>query len=287
VWRSRDQGATRQPAGLQGYTIKALATSRVAPETIYAGTKPAALFASYKGGATWTELAAFRRIPSRRFWGAPAEKPFIGYVQAIALSPSDPQTIVVGMEWGVVVRSRDGGHTWTDHRSGALRDCHSLVFHASNGEWVYEAGGSGAGVALSQSAGERWTQPGGGLDRHSGWAVAADPARPDVWYASLSKSALMGCRSLSTPGPIRCSLIPRLLVRCTPDSAMARSGWGLSMGTPGSTCRLGLGALSGYSSRSDAEWLETLREEASMQAKTRPISIGRAFPVHPCGWWAP
>ena len=25
-----------------------------------------------------------------------------------------------------------------------------------------------------------------GLDRHYGWAAAADPARPDIWYVSLS-----------------------------------------------------------------------------------------------------
>lgn len=189
VWRSQDQGVTWRPAGLQGYHVKALATSRSA-ETIYAGTKPACLFVSQDGASTWTELTTFRQISSRRFWVSPAEKPFIGYVQAIALSPTDPQTIVVGIEFGAVVRSQDGGQTWTDHRSGALRDCHSLVFHAANGDWVYEAGGTGAGVAVSQTAGDRWTQPGAGLQQHYGWAVAADPARPEVWYASLSSSAL-------------------------------------------------------------------------------------------------
>lgn len=190
VWRSQDQGTTWHPMGLQGYHVKALATSRIVPETIYAGTKPACLFVSRDDGTTWTELTTFRQIPSRRFWVSPAEKPFIGYVQAIALSPTDPETIVVGIELGAVVRSQDGGHTWTDHRSGALRDCHSLVFHVSNGDWIYEAGGTGAGVAVSQTAGERWAQPRDDLDRHYGWAVAADPARPDIWYASLSSSAL-------------------------------------------------------------------------------------------------
>jgi hypothetical protein len=33
-----------------------------------------------------------------------------------------------------------------------------------------------------------WTQPRAGLDRHYGWAAAADPARPEVWYAALSPS---------------------------------------------------------------------------------------------------
>jgi hypothetical protein len=142
---------------------------------------------SHDGGESWTELPAFRKIPSRRFWFSPVG--FTAYVQAIALSPIDLETILVGIELGAVVRSDDGGQTWSDHREGALRDCHSLAFHRTAGDWVYEAGGTGRGVAVSRDAGERWRQPKDGLDRHYGWAVAADPARPDVWYASLSSSA--------------------------------------------------------------------------------------------------
>jgi hypothetical protein len=90
------------------------------------------------------------------------------------------------IEFGAVVQSRDGGQSWTGHRRGALRDCHSLTFHATHGDWVYEGGGTGAGVSVSRDAGATWIQPKEGLDRHYGWAVAADPAQPDVWYASLA-----------------------------------------------------------------------------------------------------
>jgi hypothetical protein len=65
-----------------------------------------------------------------------------------------------------------------------LRDCHSLTFHATSGDWVYEAGGGGA--AVSRDGGITWRQPKAGLDRRYGWAVAADPAQPEVWYASVS-----------------------------------------------------------------------------------------------------
>jgi hypothetical protein len=188
VLRSVDGGMTWQPRGLEGQNIKALAASPVSPETLYAGTRPARLYVSHDGGERWTELTAFRKIPSRRFWLSPVG--FVAYVQAITLSPSDAQTLLVGIEVGAVVRSSDGGETWTDHRSGALRDCHSLTFHMANGDWVYEAGGTGGGVAVSRDAGEHWRQPKDGLDRHYGWAVAADPAQPDIWYASLSPGAL-------------------------------------------------------------------------------------------------
>jgi len=187
VLRSEDRGKTWQAAGLSGKIVKALAVSPHARGTIYAGTKsPPLMFVSRDGGLTWTELEAFRHIRGRRLWFSPAEPPFTAYVQAIALSPTDPNVIDVGIEFGAVVRSEDGGRSWSGHRPGALRDCHSMTFHAKNGDWIYEAGGTGAGVSVSRDSGRTWRQSKTGLDRNYGWACAADPARPEVWYASLS-----------------------------------------------------------------------------------------------------
>jgi hypothetical protein len=189
VLRSDDGGASWHPSGLSGQIVKSLAVSRLARGSVYAGTRPARVYVSHDGGQRWEELESFRRIRSRRFWFSPAEPPFTAYVQAIALSPADPDVIVAGIEFGAVVRSADGGRTWSGHRRGALRDCHSLTFHATDGDWIYEGGGTGAGAAVSRDGGARWHQLRAGLDRHYGWAVAADPARPDVWYASVAPGA--------------------------------------------------------------------------------------------------
>jgi hypothetical protein len=185
VLRSADAGRTWRPAGLPGQIVKSVAASPTESGVVYAGTKPALIFASRDGGEHWSELPAFRRV--RAFWWfSPAEPGFTAYVQAIALSPADPQLLLVGIEAGAVLRSTDGGQTWQGHRPGALRDCHSLAFHARNGDWLYEGGGTGGGAACSRDGGRTWRQPRAGLDRHYGWAVAADPAQPEVWYASLS-----------------------------------------------------------------------------------------------------
>jgi photosystem II stability/assembly factor-like uncharacterized protein len=186
VLRSDDRGKTWQPTGMEGQVVKAIAVSPVEAGLVFAGTKPPGVFVSRDSGSHWEELRAFRHIFSRRFWFSPAEKPFTAYVQGIAPSPTDPGVILVGVEFGAVVRSTDGGKTWQDHRKGALRDCHSITFHASNGDWVYEGGGTGAGAAFSRDSGNTWTQMRQGLDRHYGWAAAADPARSDIWYVSLS-----------------------------------------------------------------------------------------------------
>lgn len=187
VLRSDDRGKTWRAIGPDGRIVKAISASPLEPGVVYVGTKgPPLMFVSRDGGRNWKELEGFRRIRGRRLWFSPAEPPFTAYVQAIALSPTDPNVIVVGIEFGAVVRSEDGGRTWSGHRHGALRDCHSMTFHAANGDWVYEAGGSGAGVSVSRDGGRTWKQFRAGLDRHYGWACAADPARPEVWYASLS-----------------------------------------------------------------------------------------------------
>jgi len=189
VLHSNDFGQNWKPVGLEGLAIRALCASRTDPNTVYAGTKPPALFVTHNSGVNWQEIEAFCK--KRAFWWfSPAEgRPFTPYVQAIALSPIDPDLVVVGIELGAILRTTDGGRTWENHRPGALRDCHSLAAHATNGDWLYEGGGSGAGVAFSRDGGKTWRQPSIGLDRHYGWAVAADPARPEIWYAALSPSA--------------------------------------------------------------------------------------------------
>ena len=185
VIRSIDKGKTWRPSGMEGHVIKAIALSPAEPGLIVVGTRPASIFISRDGGQHWMEAVSFKKT-RRWFWFSPAEKPFTAYVQGIALSPTNPNVMVVGVEFGSVVRSTDGGKTWQDHRNGALRDCHSITFHATNGDWVYEGGGTGAGAAFSRDAGNTWTQSRRGLDRHYGWATAADPTRPEVMYVSLS-----------------------------------------------------------------------------------------------------
>ncbi|MDX1612768.1 MAG: hypothetical protein R3300_00585 [Candidatus Promineifilaceae bacterium] len=181
---SSDWGQSWQPTGLSGLTVKSLAVSSHRRGLLYAGTKPAYLYTSADGGATWTELSGFRQVPGRWKWLSPAEWPFQAYVQAIALSPTDSDVLLAGIEAGAVVRSDDGGHTWSGHRAGADRDCHSMTFHATDGDWIYEGGGGGP--AVSQDGGRSWHHPTEGLDGRYCWACAGDPQRPEVWYVSAA-----------------------------------------------------------------------------------------------------
>jgi photosystem II stability/assembly factor-like uncharacterized protein len=181
---SRDQGRTWRSLGLGDQIVKALAVSPQQPGVMYAGTKPACVFRSRDGGETWDELESFRRIRGRWWWRSPAEPPdWRAYVQGLSLSPTDPNHIAAGIEFGALVISRDGGRSWSNHCKRALRDCHSLTFHAHNGDWIYEGGGGGA--AVSRDGGWTWRKEKGMPDTY-GWACAADPERPEIWYFSAS-----------------------------------------------------------------------------------------------------
>ncbi len=186
IFRSEDGGKTWQSAGLEGQIVKALAVSAHESGKIFAGTKPAYLFVSPDHGQSWQELDSFRHIRGRRLWFSPAEKPGQAYVMAITFSPTEPQTVLVGIEFGAVIRSIDGGETWSNHISESLRDCHDLTFNARDGDWVYEAGGTGGGASFSQDGGKTWQKKKSGLAKNYGVACAADPDRPEVWYVSVA-----------------------------------------------------------------------------------------------------
>ncbi len=186
VYRSVDRGLSWAPLGLAGRIVKSLAVSPHDPDVIYAGVKPALVYKTNDGGKHWDELRGFRHVPNRWWWFSPAEPPFRAYVNALAVSPAEPYVVLAGIEFGALVRSEDGGRTWSDHLPNAMRDCHVLKFHHHNGQWVYEAGGPGSGAAVSRDGGKTWRQPGGGLAVNYGVTCVADPERPEVWYAALA-----------------------------------------------------------------------------------------------------
>jgi photosystem II stability/assembly factor-like uncharacterized protein len=152
---------------------------------VYAGTEPSNLYRSEDGGTTWQLLPELRRLPSEPRWSFPP-RPWTHHVRTIALHPTDPDSLFVGIELGGVMRSIDGGRTWIDHNPEAHSDAHQLLTHPLAPERVYEV--AGQGIAVSPDRGQNWRRLDDGLDRHYAWATAADPGDPDLWYASVSRS---------------------------------------------------------------------------------------------------
>jgi len=189
IYCSEDLGLSWKASGLDGQFIKSIAVNKHNSNIIYAGTKRALLFISTDRANTWTELKGFRQIPNRWWWFSPAEPPDLRpYVIAIAPSPSEPDVLLAGIEFGAVVRSEDNGQSWSRHLDGALRDCHSLMYHTENGNRVYQAGGSGGGAAFSLNGGRSFQRKRHGLAKHYGIVCAADPENPEIWYVCVASS---------------------------------------------------------------------------------------------------
>jgi hypothetical protein len=113
--RSTDGGATWLPAGLAGIAIRSVAVSPSRSGILCVGTKPPGLFISHDHGATWQDLAGLRK--RRQWWWFTPAEPGAAYTQAVALSPTDPNVILAGIELGAVLRSEDCGVTAIRSRS--------------------------------------------------------------------------------------------------------------------------------------------------------------------------
>jgi photosystem II stability/assembly factor-like uncharacterized protein len=152
---------------------------------VYAGTEPSNLYRSEDGGRRWQRLPALDALPSRPNWSFPP-RPWTHHLRTIALHPSDPDRLTVGIELGGVLRSQDGGASFIDHNPQAHSDAHQLLTHPLAPERVYEV--AGQGIARSEDFGATWGRLEQNLDRHYAWAQAIGPADPDLWYVSISRS---------------------------------------------------------------------------------------------------
>ncbi len=192
LYTSDDAGASWRSDG-HGLADRRVLSVAVSPShresgisVVYAGTEPTNLYCSEDGGSGWQLLRALRELPSEPDWSFPP-RPWTHHVRTIALHPTDPDWLAVGIELGGVMRSLDAGASWIDHNPEAHSDAHQLLTHPLAPERLYEA--AGQGIARSENRGATWTRVENGLDRRYAWAQAIDPGNPDLWYVAVSRSA--------------------------------------------------------------------------------------------------
>jgi photosystem II stability/assembly factor-like uncharacterized protein len=228
IFKSEDVGGTWEKlSGIEHPRVTAVAVSPT-DGAVYAGTEPSALFVSRDGGESWRELEGMSNLPSAPTWSFPP-RPWTSHVRAIALSYSDPNLVVAGIELGGVVRSADGGETWQDQRPGAQADCHSLFAHPGAPELLYEAGGGG--FAQSTDFGESWEAwprtrktPRSSTPRRPRDLAGRTVEDPRMRPSTAGQAMSGGSRSSKAcpHSPMLCARTRRHQERCTPASETGR-----------------------------------------------------------------
>lgn len=184
LWRSDDGGAEwrQAPGDLSGRSVSAVAVAPNA-DLVYAGTDPSAMWRTENGSRRWEALTAFNELDSAPTWSFPP-RPETSHVRWITLDPVDPARLYVCVEAGALVRSADGGGTWTDRVPGGPFDTHTLAVHPQAPGRLYSAAGDGLmvpghGYNESRDGGDSWAQPDAGIEHHYLYGLAVDSGDPD------------------------------------------------------------------------------------------------------------
>lgn len=108
-YRSTDHGASWERLGFpdDGMQVWSILVHPRDPRTLYAGTSPVAVYRSDNGGETWRRLPKATQ-PER------VKMAFACRVLRLAADPGDPQALYAALEVAGVMRSLDGGESWTD-----------------------------------------------------------------------------------------------------------------------------------------------------------------------------
>jgi photosystem II stability/assembly factor-like uncharacterized protein len=196
IFRSVDRGKTwtNKSEGLGHKDIRSIAVHPKNPAVVFAGSSPAALFASEDQGEHWHEVQSLRNHPTKEIWNFPVE-PWVPHVQTIALDPASPETMYAGVEVGTILKSEDGGGSWENIGATVSKDVHHLAIHPSRPERVFMASADdtppfdlrgGHGIYRSDDKGTHWKHVINGLGKRTFChnATAFDPEEPDTLYIS-------------------------------------------------------------------------------------------------------
>jgi photosystem II stability/assembly factor-like uncharacterized protein len=160
-----------------------------APNTLYCGVAPAALFESRDAGSTWSLVEGLYNHPHREKW-----TPGFGGLCLHTILP-DPVTsgrMFVAISTGGVYRTDDGGTTWRTSHTGVraqflpekypeFGQCvHKVVRHPEQPERLFLQ--NHWGLYRTDDAGDSWQDIANGVPSDFGFAMEIDPNDPQTVY---------------------------------------------------------------------------------------------------------
>lgn len=157
---SNDRGETWEPRnnGLESEHAYTLLIQHVDGRTVLnLGTEPVMFYRSFDEGETWQKFPSCLEATEKEKWFFPRSVP---HIKHIAAHPAKPDTLLICVEQGDLLKTEDGGQTW---RSVATmdqlddkfrRDMHRVTFQADNPDEIMLT--SGIGLYRSVDGGETW-----------------------------------------------------------------------------------------------------------------------------------
>src|SRR5579883_1692886 len=199
MYRSDDGGRAWEPAnaGLTASAFRCIAPDPLNPGAVLAGTEPGRIFRSRDGGRTWQELSGITRIAGHERWFLPYS-PRAGAVRNVYAPPDRPGRLFASVEVGGLLRSDDGGETWTCEPVIEDEDIHHITGHPLEPDLLYAALGYASlthrehdggrrrfgGIARSRDGGKTWQK----LETDYTRATLIPPSRPDLIVAGPAPS---------------------------------------------------------------------------------------------------
>ncbi|MFY9821823.1 MAG: hypothetical protein WAM82_10605 [Thermoanaerobaculia bacterium] len=181
VFRSTDGGTswTRNVQGLTASVVSSIAVDAEDSNTLWAAANYV-LFKSTDRGRTWNQIAEPRPATAV-------------YDRWVVTSPVDPQTVYLGRYDGQILRSRDGGATWSvaGNPSGGM----TVLKADFQDPLTLWAAGSPGGIFKSTDGGDSWTTlPGPGANIYF-QGLALSPSSPSTVYAGSLDATVRILRS--------------------------------------------------------------------------------------------
>ncbi|CAM4165766.1 glycosyl hydrolase [Bacillus luti] len=202
LWRSKDGGSSWEAIGTlpsfgevfsaNAIHMRAITAVSVSPEKgddgngiVYVGIEPSAMFVSKNGGDSFELLTDYRQMPSYSSWFFP-QRTYTHHVKHIEIDANNPETIYTTIEVGGLIKSVDGGMTWTEEKEGNYpQDIHVLKSHRNAPNRLYGVLGDsflkepGQEYAESNDGGKTWNYMCSGLKHHYAYQMAVNPNDPE------------------------------------------------------------------------------------------------------------